>query len=95
MLLAAPLSNRRSTRVHEAKDMALKLRHIHDALQGEVKRKTKRLIEIKRGVEERNSQVSRRIILYTLIFHNLRQVFSRHNFVHLGLHQRGVTHALY
>ncbi|CAM9179945.1 unnamed protein product [Ectocarpus fasciculatus] len=42
--------------VHEAKDMALKLRHIHDALQGEVKRKTKRLIEIKRGVEERNSQ---------------------------------------
>lgn len=44
-------------RVLEAKDMALKLRHIHDALQGEVKQKTKRLIDIKRGVEERNSQV--------------------------------------
>lgn len=44
-------------RVLEAKDMALKLRHIHDALQGEVKQKTKRLINTKRGVEERNSQV--------------------------------------
>ncbi|CAN0294874.1 unnamed protein product [Pylaiella littoralis] len=42
--------------VLEAKDMALKLRQIHDALQGEVKQKVKRLVDIKRGVEERNSQ---------------------------------------
>ncbi|CAM9102993.1 unnamed protein product, partial [Hapterophycus canaliculatus] len=42
--------------VLEAKDMALKLRHVHDALQGEVKQKSRRLIDIRRGVEERNSQ---------------------------------------
>lgn len=45
-------------RVLEAKDMALKLRQIHDALEGEVKQKRKRLVGMKRDVEERNSQVS-------------------------------------
>lgn len=49
-------------RVLEAKDMALKLRHVHDALQGEVKQKTKRLVDIRRGVEERNSQVIMRTL---------------------------------
>lgn len=38
--------------------MALKLRQIHDALEGEVKQKRKRLVGMKRDVEERNSQVS-------------------------------------
>lgn len=37
--------------------MTLKLRQIHDALEDEVKQKRKRLVEIKRNVEERNSQV--------------------------------------
>lgn len=46
-------------RVLEAKDMALKLRQIHDTLQGEVKHKIKRLVDMKRTVEERNSQVQR------------------------------------
>lgn len=45
-------------RILEAKDMALKLRHVHDALQGEVKQKNKRLTDIRRDVEERNSQVN-------------------------------------
>lgn len=46
--------------------MALKLRHIHDALQDEVKRKVKRLIDNKRGVEERNSQVREQSCQVTL-----------------------------
>lgn len=45
-------------RVLEAKDMTVKLRQIHDSLEGEVKQKKKRLVEMKRSVEERNSQVS-------------------------------------
>lgn len=46
-----------SPRVLEAKDMAVKLRQIHDALQREVMQKTNRLVDMKRNVEERNSQV--------------------------------------
>lgn len=38
--------------------MTLKLRQIHDALDAEVNRKRKHLVELKRDVEERNSQVS-------------------------------------
>lgn len=37
--------------------MALKLRQIHDALQREVMQKTNRLVDMRRNVEERNSQV--------------------------------------
>lgn len=39
--------------------MTLKLRQIHDALEGEVKQKRQKLVEIKRSVEERNSQVGK------------------------------------
>lgn len=42
--------------------MALKLRQIHDALEDEAKKKRKRLVGMKRDVEERNSQVSNGVL---------------------------------
>lgn len=58
--------------------MTLKLRQIHDALGGEAREKRKRLAEIKRGVEERNSQVSTAHILFMVrgCFSDVRRIAS-------------------
>ena len=57
------------SRVLEAKDMALKMRRIHDALQGEVAQKKTKLTEMKRNVEERASQVL--LLLLLLLYASL------------------------